>query len=189
MRVARHQTHVLAAVLAVGAAACGELDNVTTVHDLRVLGVKCDPAGFLVDRDNPGNMLPDSAWQAQITALVVDPLAPNQMLEVSAAGCPDYIDAITSATLQGSKLCPPPDATSQIPAPIGPALTTTTIVPADMPKAFGSCDPTRAQSAHSGGMNVAMGDGSIRFISASVSINSWVAACDPRDGVPIGNDF
>jgi len=135
----------LAAVLTLGAAACGDLDNVTTVHDLRVLGVKCDPAGFLVDVDMPGTMpgdmpgsTPDSAWQARITALVVDPLAPNQMLEVSAVGCPDYIDAITSATLQGSKLCPPASATSQIPDPLGPALTTTPIVPADMPKQYGS---------------------------------------------------
>ena len=39
-------------VLALGAAACGELPNVTTVMDLRVLGVKCEPAGFLVDRES-----------------------------------------------------------------------------------------------------------------------------------------
>jgi hypothetical protein len=29
----------------------------------------------------------------------------------------------------------------------------------------------------------ALGDGSVRFISASISSSQWVAACDPRDGL------
>jgi len=39
-------------LLALGLAACGELPNPTTVKDLRVIGVKCEPAGFLVDLQN-----------------------------------------------------------------------------------------------------------------------------------------
>ena len=58
----------------------------------------------------------------------------------SAVGCPDYIDTITSASMQmsasGAKICPPPSATSAIPPPIGPLLTTTIIVPPDMPQSF-----------------------------------------------------
>jgi hypothetical protein len=118
--------------LALGGAACGNLPDVTTVKDLRVLAVRCEPAGFLVDLDDPGGASAASLT-AQITALVVDPLAPGGMLTVSAVGCPDYIDTITSATGQGTKLCPPASATSQIPDPLGMELATTTIVPADMP--------------------------------------------------------
>jgi hypothetical protein len=115
------------AALALGAAACGDLDNVTTVKDLRVLGVRCEPAGFLVDLANPGGAT-DAMLSAKLTALVVDPLAPDGMVQVSAVGCPDYIDAISSATLQGSKLCPPPGT----PVPI-PELASTAIMPADSP--------------------------------------------------------
>jgi len=124
-------------LFALGAAACGELPNVTTAKDLRVLGVRCNPAGFLVDLDNPGGGK-DSDWQATITALVVDPLGQGQELQITAAaGCPDYIDTITSATLQGTKLCPPESAASQIPEPIGHLLKTKTIITPDMPKSFG----------------------------------------------------
>jgi hypothetical protein len=122
-------------VLALGAAACGELPNVTTVMDLRVLGVKCEPAGFLVNLDTPGSAMQD-ALKATLTALVVDPQGQGSELHVSAVGCPDYIDTITSATLQGSKLCPPATVTSMIPPPIGPLLATTTIVPASAPVSF-----------------------------------------------------
>lgn len=123
-------------LLALGAAACGDLPNVTTAKDLRVLGVKCDPAGFLVDLMNPGKGM-DSDWEAQITALVVNPLGQGQEIQITAAaGCPDYIDTITSATLQGTKLCPPESATSQIPEPIGHLLKTTPIVTPDMPLSF-----------------------------------------------------
>ena len=118
--------------LALATASCGELPDVTTVKDLRVLAVKCEPAGFLVDLDKPGGASA-SAYTAQITALVADPLAPDGMLTISAVGCPDYIDTITSATGQGTKLCPPAGATSQIPEPRGSELATTTIIAPDMP--------------------------------------------------------
>jgi len=112
--------------LALASAGCGDLPDVTTVKDLRVLAVKCEPAGFLVNLDTPDGQLPD-ALTAQITALVVDPLAPDGMLTVNAVGCPDYIDTITSATGQGTKLCPPASATSQIPEPLGSELATVTV--------------------------------------------------------------
>jgi hypothetical protein len=118
--------------LASAGAGCGDLPSVTTVKDLRVLAVKCEPAGFLVNLDNPGSATQDKLT-AQITALVADPLAPDGMLSISAVGCPDYIDTITAATGQGTKLCPPASATSQIPDPLGSELATTTIIPTDMP--------------------------------------------------------
>jgi prepilin-type N-terminal cleavage/methylation domain-containing protein/prepilin-type processing-associated H-X9-DG protein len=56
------------------------------------------------------------------------------------------------------------------------------------PVPFGTCDPSRGQSAHTGGMNIGLGDGSVRFVAASISANTWAYVCDPRDGnVPGGN--
>ncbi len=57
------------------------------------------------------------------------------------------------------------------------------------PIMFTTCDPSRAQSAHSGGMNCLLGDGSVRFIGAEVTASTWAAACDPRDGLPLGSDW
>jgi prepilin-type N-terminal cleavage/methylation domain-containing protein/prepilin-type processing-associated H-X9-DG protein len=52
-----------------------------------------------------------------------------------------------------------------------------------------TCDSSRAQSPHSGGINVGLGDGSVRFVLASVSPTTWANACDPRDGNPLGSDW
>ena len=38
-------------------------------------------------------------------------------------------------------------------------------------------------------MNIGLGDGSVRFVSGGVSPTTWASACDPRDGVPLGNDW
>ncbi len=56
------------------------------------------------------------------------------------------------------------------------------------PVMYNTCDPSRAQSGHSGGMNVALGDGSVRFVTLSMGAAQWAAACDPRDGVPVNWD-
>src|SRR5262249_24456576 len=52
-----------------------------------------------------------------------------------------------------------------------------------------ACFTERAQSGHTGGINVCLGDGSVRFVSGTISAATWVAACDPRDGVPLGPDW
>ncbi len=122
----------LTAALGLVGAACGDLDDVTTVKDLRVLAVKSEPAGILVDLDHPEAMA-QADLNATLTALVVDPLGNARTLTYTAAGCPDYLDTITAATGTQSKLCPSPEATSQLPAPIGPALMTTIIIPTDAP--------------------------------------------------------
>jgi prepilin-type N-terminal cleavage/methylation domain-containing protein len=51
------------------------------------------------------------------------------------------------------------------------------------------CDNWRAQSGHIGGMNVCLGDGSVRFVSAAISQATWDAALLPSDGVPLGTDW
>jgi len=57
------------------------------------------------------------------------------------------------------------------------------------PHYLNSCDLTRLQSNHSGGMMVGLGDGGVRFITPSISSASWAAINDPRDGAVIGSDF
>ncbi len=51
------------------------------------------------------------------------------------------------------------------------------------------CDPSRAQSPHTSGINVGLGDGSVRFVSSGISDLTWARACDPQDGNPLGNDW
>jgi prepilin-type N-terminal cleavage/methylation domain-containing protein/prepilin-type processing-associated H-X9-DG protein len=61
------------------------------------------------------------------------------------------------------------------------------------------CNNWRAQSGHTGGMNVALADGSTRFITSSISHNenwttldqtqTWDRLLLPRDGLVLGNDW
>jgi prepilin-type N-terminal cleavage/methylation domain-containing protein len=57
------------------------------------------------------------------------------------------------------------------------------------PHMFTTCDPSRGQSSHASGMNVGLGDGSVRHITTAISPSTWAAACDPRDGAPLGSDW
>jgi prepilin-type N-terminal cleavage/methylation domain-containing protein len=52
-----------------------------------------------------------------------------------------------------------------------------------------NCDPRLASAPRSAGILVAMGDGSGRFLSASVSPATWWAACTPDQGEVLGNDW
>ncbi len=108
---------------------CGELDNVTTVKDLRVLAVQSEPAGFLVPPDDVKSL---TTTEATVTALVVDPKGNAATLNFTAVACPDYIDTITSASGKGSKLCPGPEVTNALPMPLDTLLATSTPVPMGM---------------------------------------------------------
>jgi prepilin-type processing-associated H-X9-DG protein len=52
-----------------------------------------------------------------------------------------------------------------------------------------TCDASRPQSPHAGGINACLGDGSVHFITASISTGTWASACDPRDGTPLGSEW
>lgn len=52
-----------------------------------------------------------------------------------------------------------------------------------------TCLSDHAQSPHGGGINVCLGDASVRFVSASISAATWAQACDPQDGVTLGSDW
>jgi prepilin-type N-terminal cleavage/methylation domain-containing protein len=57
------------------------------------------------------------------------------------------------------------------------------------PNYLTGCDSGRAQTSHTGGMMCGLGDGSIKFVTQAVSPGTWISACDPRDGIPLGNDW
>ncbi|HVZ75060.1 MAG TPA: hypothetical protein VHJ20_21910 [Polyangia bacterium] len=110
-----------ALALVVLGAGCGSLPDPTTVRDLRVLAVKAEPAGFLVPPDDAKSL---TTTDAKLTALVVDPMGQTMTLDVTAVGCPDFIDTITSASGKGSKLCPDAATTNALPKPLDTLLAT-----------------------------------------------------------------
>jgi prepilin-type N-terminal cleavage/methylation domain-containing protein len=51
------------------------------------------------------------------------------------------------------------------------------------------CDPRRVQALSTGGIQVGMGDGSVRSVSPGISQPTWGRAVDPKDGLTLGNDW
>jgi prepilin-type processing-associated H-X9-DG protein len=51
------------------------------------------------------------------------------------------------------------------------------------------CDPTLAQGPHAGGINVALGDGSVRLVATTISPQTWWHACTPAAGDVLGIDW
>jgi prepilin-type N-terminal cleavage/methylation domain-containing protein len=52
-----------------------------------------------------------------------------------------------------------------------------------------NCDPRLASSPRSSGILVGLGDGSVRFLAANVSGDTWWAACTPDKGEALGPDW
>src|SRR5262245_49208095 len=58
------------------------------------------------------------------------------------------------------------------------------------PRPFlGNCDPTRAATAHTGGILVGLADGSVRTLAPSMSGATWWAAVTPEGGEVLGSDW
>jgi prepilin-type N-terminal cleavage/methylation domain-containing protein len=53
----------------------------------------------------------------------------------------------------------------------------------------GSCDPMRASSSHATGMNICVADGSVRFLSRSISANTWWFGCTPMGNESMPSDW
>ena len=53
----------------------------------------------------------------------------------------------------------------------------------------GNCDPTRASTAHAGGMLVGLADGSVRTLSPGMSGDTWWDAITPSGGEVLGPDW
>jgi prepilin-type N-terminal cleavage/methylation domain-containing protein len=52
-----------------------------------------------------------------------------------------------------------------------------------------ACDPSRPATGHTAGINAALGDGSVRFVSQGVSPTTWWFAVTPQGGEVLGNDW
>jgi prepilin-type N-terminal cleavage/methylation domain-containing protein/prepilin-type processing-associated H-X9-DG protein len=52
-----------------------------------------------------------------------------------------------------------------------------------------NCDPSRAATGHSGGMNIGLGDGSARSLANSISDRTWWAAVTPSGGEVLQSDW
>jgi prepilin-type N-terminal cleavage/methylation domain-containing protein len=57
------------------------------------------------------------------------------------------------------------------------------------PNYLNNCDINRAHGIHTGGIMVGLGDGSVRFLSGSISDATWQRAVDPRDGLTLNSDW
>jgi prepilin-type N-terminal cleavage/methylation domain-containing protein len=53
----------------------------------------------------------------------------------------------------------------------------------------GNCDPTRASTAHPGGIQVGLADGSVRTLGPGLSPETWWAAVTPSTGEVLGSDW
>jgi prepilin-type N-terminal cleavage/methylation domain-containing protein len=53
----------------------------------------------------------------------------------------------------------------------------------------GRCDPTRAATAHAGGIQVGLVDGSVRTLPPSMSDTTWAAAVTRNGGEVLGSDW
>ena len=62
-------------------------------------------------------------------------------------------------------------------------------VPFQVQPTPGQCDVTVTQTTHSAGMPVGLGDGSVRMVSGSISVTTWVNANTPMNGTPLGSDW
>jgi prepilin-type processing-associated H-X9-DG protein len=51
------------------------------------------------------------------------------------------------------------------------------------------CNPDLASSPHPGAINVSLADGSVRHLSNGMSQTTWSNACNPSDGLVLGNDW
>jgi prepilin-type N-terminal cleavage/methylation domain-containing protein len=52
-----------------------------------------------------------------------------------------------------------------------------------------NCDPTRASTAHPGGIQVGLVDGTVRMLAPNLSGNTWWAAVTPRGTEVLGSDW
>lgn len=56
------------------------------------------------------------------------------------------------------------------------------------PRYLGECDSRVPQTPHRA-MQVALADGSVRAVQKAISLRTWQSACDPRDGLPLADDW
>lgn len=71
----------------------------------------------------------------------------------------------------------------------GPYFAATNLAKFQVQPRVNACDWSRATAFSVGGIIVGMADGSARSVSPAVSHTTWQSACDPSDGIALGNDW
>jgi prepilin-type N-terminal cleavage/methylation domain-containing protein len=64
-----------------------------------------------------------------------------------------------------------------------------TLNPPQFAPPFTNCNPCQLQAFSTAGINVGMGDGAVRSVSASISNATWASAVQPNDNIPLGTDW
>jgi prepilin-type N-terminal cleavage/methylation domain-containing protein len=77
------------------------------------------------------------------------------------------------------------ESSDNTPMPTGPGYTFQAQPPGNPAK----CSGGLASSPHTAGICVALGDGSVRFVSQSITGTTWWFALTPTDGNPLGPDW
>jgi hypothetical protein len=93
------------------------------------------------------------------------------------------------ANYGGSYAGPFPQPTSMSPLFYDPSFNGGTGQAFQISPAFSACDWRVAQGAHTGSMQICIGDGSVRGVSANMSLTTWTNAGTPSDGFPLGSDW
>ena len=84
----------------------------------------------------------------------------------------------------------PSIADASWPQPTGPAaIFLVRPQPANSCPFSGGASQYRAVSPHTAGINVGLGDGSVRFVNQGVSPNTWWSALTPAGGEVLGSDW
>lgn len=91
------------AALAGLSATCASFDNVTTISDLRILGIMAEPPEIYVDRSMLASQT--DPFVSTFTALVVDPRGAGRPVSYSVLACPREIDTVTAATGRNGVVC------------------------------------------------------------------------------------
>ena len=74
------------------------------------------------------------------------------------------------------------------PDPITGSIYPACLPPQASPLPFrGACRPNHTQSSHPGGLNVCLGDSSVRAVEYGIDAAVWAMLCDPQDGNTVGD--
>ena len=73
--------------------------------------------------------------------------------------------------------------------PTGPNAPPPQVRPALLNASTGVCNAGVASSPHTGGINVGLGDGSVRFVGAGISSQTWWFALTPSGGEVLGSNW
>jgi hypothetical protein len=64
-----------------------------------------------------------------------------------------------------------------------------TVPPQAKPSPSNGCNPCMLQATYASGLQVGLGDGSVRMVTSGISQATWIRAVSPNDGLTLGSDW